>query len=237
VVAIQIHRYLLNQLPTKDFLTSFLLTFYRKQKRAPIKPTSYLAGLKSICKNPSFNIDNCVKSLYKATHRFDKWLEQRVEVDVWLPSIDKKTTIEISRESFLKMCGNISKHNFLRLGIVANELKEILGKSSRPIEIDDALLSLADFYKRFHSDIFNYHSSTIAEFLNNIRWGIYEYLQPEFRHSIVWEGVDPPKYRYTYPEMVTTKLARECYWEIMNEVLDPPYVRRFEVTKWLKLCY
>jgi hypothetical protein len=34
---------------------------------------------------------------------------------------------------------------------------------------------LDDFYERFHKDILNYHSSTIAEFLNNIRWGIYEY--------------------------------------------------------------
>src|SRR5215218_1142153 len=44
----------------------------------------------------------------------------------------------------------------------------------------DALLALADFYEKFHTDILNYHASTIAEFLNNIRWGIYEYLQPEF---------------------------------------------------------
>jgi len=214
-----------------------LLSQKKTDERAPIKPTSYLAGLKSICKSPSFNIDNSITSLYEATHRFDEWLEQQVEVDVWLPSIDKETTLKISRGSFLKICGNISKHNFLRLGIVAEKLVKTLAESGLSIGIDDALLTLADFYERFHSDIFNYHSSTIAEFLNNIRWGIFEYLQPEFRCSIVWEGGDTQKYRYTYPEGIMNKFARECYWEIMNEVRDPPYVRRFEVTKWLKLRY
>lgn len=135
------------------------------------------------------------------------------------------------------MCGNISKHNFLRLGRVSKELKEILEKSGISITIDDSLLSLADFYERFHSDVLNYHSCTIAEFLNNIRWGIYKYLQPDLQRSIVWEDGEPPKYQYTYPEGVNAKLARECYWELMNEVRNPPFMRRFKITKWLKYRY
>ena len=139
--------------------------------------------------------------------------------------------------SFLKMCGNISKLNFLRLISVAEELKKILSRSGVSVELDEALLALDDFYQWFHTDILNYHASTIAEFLNNIRWGIYEYLQPEFKRSIVWESRDPPKYRYTYPKGVTSGLAQAYYWDIMNEVRSPPYVRRFQVTKWLKLRY
>jgi hypothetical protein len=220
------------------FFNIILVDFLSQtDKRAPIKPTSYLAGLNTICKNPSFNVANSVRALEKATKQFVEWLEQEVKVDICLPSIDEKTTLKISRITFLRMCGNISKHNFLRLGRVANELKEALNQSSISIEIDDALLLLANFYERFHVDIFNYHSSTIAEFLNNIRWGIYEYLQPEFQRSIVWGEGDPPKYQYTYPEGLNSNFARECYWELMNEVRNPPYVRRFEVTKWLKLRY
>jgi hypothetical protein len=139
--------------------------------------------------------------------------------------------------AFIKLCGNISKHNFLRATGVAEELKEIISQSGVSVGLDDTLLALSDFYERFHTDILNYHASTIAEFLNNIRWGIYEYLQPEFHRSIVWESRDPPKYRYTYPNGVTSRLAKECYWELMNEVRSPPYVRRFQVTKWLKLRY
>ena len=100
-----------------------------------------------------------------------------------------------------------------------------------------ALLALAEFYERFHTDILNYHGSTIAEFLNNLRWGIYEYLQPEFRRSIIWEAGNLPMYRYTYPDGVVTNLAKNCYWELMNEVRIQPFMRRLQVTRSLKLRY
>ncbi len=206
--------------------------------RAFVKQTSYLGALKKISKSPHFDVDSSVASLSKATHEFSDWLEQEIEVHkIWLPSIDTETTLKLSRFAFLKMCGNISKHNFLRLIRVAEELKEILSRSGVTVELDEAVLALDDFYRWFHDDILNYHASTIAEFLNNIRWGIYEYLQPEYHRSIVWESPDPQKYSYTYPMEVTSKLAQEYYWQLMNEVRSPPYVRRFHVTKWLKLRY
>jgi hypothetical protein len=64
-------------------------------------------------------------------------------------------------------------------------LREILSRSNVSVDLDEAMLALEDFYRWFHDDILNYHASAIAEFLNNIRWGIYEYLQPEFHRSIV----------------------------------------------------
>ena len=135
------------------------------------------------------------------------------------------------------MTGNISKHNYLRSVDVAEGLQKILLKSGITVDINEALLALADFYERFQ-DILNYHSSTISEFLNNIRWGIYDYLQPEFNKSIVWEeGSKPPKYHYTCPEKIQSEFAKTCYWELMNEVLSPPFMRRFQVAKWLKLRY
>jgi hypothetical protein len=221
------------------FFNIILVDFLsRTDKKAFIEQTSYLGALKKISKNPNFDVNGSVTLLSKATHEFVDWLvEQKVEVQTWLPSIDTETTLRLSRITFLKMCGDISKHNFLRAIGVAEDLRKALSESGVSIELDDALLALADFYKRFHTDILNYHASTIAQFLNNIRWGIYEYLQPEFQRSIVWESSDPPKYRYTYPKGVTARFAKECYWEIMNEVRTPPYVRRFQVTKWLKLEY
>jgi hypothetical protein len=208
-----------------------------KDKRAPIKQISYVGALKEIANTPCFNVDNSVDPLGEATRQFAEWLEQKIEVDVWLPSIGKTTRLHIDRVCFLKMCGNISKHNFLRCVGVAIQLQKALTASGVPVVIEDALVALADFYGRFHSDILNYHSSTIAEFLNNIRWGIYDYLQPEFQRSIVWETGEPPKYRYAYPSALTAPLAKHCYWGLMNEVRTPPYIRRFEVTKWLKLRY
>jgi hypothetical protein len=207
----------------------------RTDRKGPIKRTSYLGGLRYISKNPSFNVNNSVALLREATDQFANWLEQEFEVDVWLPSIDTQTKVKLSRLIFIKICGDISKHNFLRSMGPAEDLREILANSGVSITLDDALPALADFYQWFHTDILNYHSSAIAEFLNNIRWGIYEYLQPEFKQSIVWER--PPMYRFTYPLGLASKLAKQCYWELMNEIRSPPYVRRFVVTEWLKLRY
>ena len=222
------------------FFNIILVDFLsRTDKKGPIKQTSYLGGLREIVNNPCFDENNSVHNLKVATKDFKDWLEQEVEVDVWLPSINKETKLKISRLDFLKMTGNISKHNYLKAIGVAEELKEILQKSGITVDINEALLALADFYERFHTDILNYHSSTIAEFLNNIRWGIYDYLQPELNKSIVWEDGDvtPPRYRYTYPEEIQSEFAKACYWELMNEVKSKPFMRKFKVTKWLKLRY
>ncbi|MDP2720148.1 MAG: hypothetical protein Q8P44_10070 [Dehalococcoidia bacterium] len=206
-------------------------------QKGPIKPTSYLGGLREIVNNPYFDENNSVHNLKVATQEFKDWVEQEVEVDVWLQSIDKDTRLKIKRLDFLKMTGNISKHNYLRAIGVAKDLKGILSKSGITVDINEALLALAEFYERFHEDILNYHSSTIAEFLNNIRWGIYDYLQPEFNKSIVWEGGSPPKYHYTYPKEIQSEFAKACYWELMNEVGRKPYMRKFKVPRCFKLRY
>lgn len=205
-------------------------------KEGPIKQTSYLGGLRKISYAPYFNENNSVNNLNIATQEFRDWLKQEVEVDVSLSSVGGKK-LRISRFMFLKMTGNISKHNYLRAVGVAEDLKKILAKSTLTIDIDEALLALAEFYERFHTDILNYHSSTIAEFLNNIRWGIYDYLQPEYKRSIVLEGIDFQKYHYTYPKDIQSGFAKACYGELMNEVRREPYMPKFKVTKWLKIRY
>ena len=78
---------------------------------------------------------------------------------------------------------------------------------------------------------------TIAEFLNNIRWGIYEYLQLELFGSIRNRGGDPPRYEYTYPEAVVNEFAKVCYWDLMNTVRSVPYVRKFVAKQSLKSKY
>ena len=222
----------------QSFFNIILVDFLScTEKSGPVKPKSYLAGLREISINPQFNVDNSVTLLRQSAEEFKDWLEQEVEVDVWLTSIDKETKLKIKRLDFLKMTGNISKHNYLRSNGVAKDLKERLENSGIKVEANDELLVLADFHERFHTDILNYHGSTIAEFLNNIRWGIYEYLQPEFHRSIVWEGGNPPVYKYTYPQEIKTKFAKTFYWELMNEARVEPYMRKFEVPKWLKLRY
>lgn len=219
------------------FFNIALVDFLSKTGDATMRQDSYLGALCDISAHPGFEVNESVAGLRTATCKFHDWLNEKITVDVWLPAIDTQTPIQISRQQFLTMCGNISKHNILRLGRVAKQLRQTLAASGAPVQLDDAMLALGNFYERFHVDILNYHSSTIAEFLNNIRWGIYEYLQPEFRRSIVWDQNNPSAYRFTYPIGITHKFAKQCYWDLMNEVRTEPYVRRFEVTKWMKLRY
>jgi hypothetical protein len=205
--------------------------------RAPVTNRTYLDALRAISEHPSFDYEGSIEPLRDAASAFADWLGQEISVDIWLPSINKTGAILIPRRNFLKMCGNISKHNFLRLVGVAEELRKTLVTGGIAADLDDAMTALADFYERFHTDIFRYHVSTIAEFLNNIRWGIHRYLQPELLQCTTWEEGNPPIRRYRYPNTVARTFAQQCYWDLMNEVSREPYLRRFQVTKWLKQRY
>jgi len=202
------------------------------------KKQSYLDAIRTICQFPRFDKNNSIKKLKNSTEEFIIWLEQEVQVKTELPSIDNITSLLIKRIEFIRMCGNVSKHNFTRLSGVAKELINILNRNAVNISFEESLLCLDYFYERYHSDIFNYHSSTIAEFLNNIRWGIHEYLLPEFCQSIVYEGIKhPKKYHYTYPKEIKNNFGRNCYWDLMNTVRSEPYMRKFKVTRYLKMNY
>ena len=185
-----------------------------------------------------FDQNNSINSLSTYVDEFSTWLERAVVVEkVWLPSIDLEINLSIKRVEFIKICGNISKHNFSRLSGVAKELQIIFERNNATLDDDEALVIIDEFYEWFHDDIFSYHSSAIAEFLNNIRWGIYEYLQPEHQRSIVATDGHPIKYRYTYPDKVRKKFAQTCYWGLMNEIRSRPYMEKFQVTKYLKMRY
>jgi hypothetical protein len=202
------------------------------------KQLSYLGAIETICKSPSFDISASINNLRISTQEFTNWLEQEPSVEIWLPSLDKQTTLSIKRIEFTRMCGNISKHNFSRLSDVVKKLIAIFDRNGITIGFEDALLILSQFYDRFHSDILVYHGATISEFLNNIRWGIHEYLEPEFQQSIVYEEAKPPRmYHYTYPQKIKSDFARNCYWDLMNCVRAKPYVRKFQVTRYLKMKY
>ncbi|OGX34304.1 MAG: hypothetical protein A3I43_04455 [Omnitrophica WOR_2 bacterium RIFCSPLOWO2_02_FULL_50_19] len=180
-----------------------------------------------------------MNSLTHASKKFIDWLEKEVVVEkIWLPSINLETNLSIKRIEFIKICGNISKHNFSRLSGVLYELVKIFKRNRVDLKNEDALLILNEFYEWFHTNIFSYHSSAIAEFLNNIRWGIYEYLLPEFQQAIVFENNGHPrKYHYTYPNEVKNNFAKSCYWDLMNKIRSKPYMNKFQVTRYLKMRY
>jgi hypothetical protein len=171
---------------------------------------------------------------------FVGWLEGECRLErVWLPSIEIESTIRVKRITFIKICGNIAKHSFARLSGNVEAICKLLESNGRPIELEQGYLALPDFYEWFHRDVFAYHSSTIAEFLNNLRWGIYDYLMPEFARSYTKDDPDPHaiEYRFIYPPDCTRPVARTIYWDLMNQVRGKPYMPRFTVTPSLKGLY
>jgi len=222
----------------QQFFNIALVDFLsRTDKKAPVRQMSYLAGLRQTAATPHFSVEDSVAALRTATSNFANWLEAEITVDVWFPSISLQTPLRLPRVQYIKMTGDLSKHNFLRSVGVAEDLKALLTAQGSPVELDAALLALGNFYEWFHDHVLNYHAGTIAEYLNELRWGIHDYLAPEFSQSIVWLGGDPPMYEYTYPAGVTSRFGQQTYWELMNLVRSKPYMRRFQVTKWEKLRY
>jgi hypothetical protein len=192
--------------------------------------------LENICSKPQFDMDNSAMPLNQAFNILKAWLEQEVTiVNMWLPSVDKECSIKLARSEFIIISGNISKHHFARLTRIAEKIRKILKKNGVDISFHDALLILPDFYERLNDDILGYHTSYISEMLNNIRWGIHEYLLPEFEQS--YQQIDELDYEYVYPEQIKVKFAKNYYWDLMNLIRRKPYVKKFEVTKYLKLRY
>lgn len=191
----------------------------------------YLKALSNLCDHPSFNKGNSVGNLQKATDSFVHWLKHKANVDVWLPSVSADVELAMPREMLLRICGNISKHSLLRQSGPAKNLCSLLKGSNFPLTLDEAVLALQDFFKRFHTDVFNYHASTIAEFLNEIRWGVYEYLLPEYRRSYTPVASDPQRYSFSPPTELQADVAKALYWDLMNRIRRKPILERFTVTK------
>jgi hypothetical protein len=206
-------------------------------KRLVGRRVPYLAALTEICNEPSFDVRGSVEGLRVATASFVDWLAFEPTVEAWLPSIDREVELTMPRSTFLRICGNLSKHSILRQSRPAEEVQLLLEKSGVSLTLDEAVLALEDFYQRFHTDILNYHASAIAEMLTQIQWGVYYYLLPEYERSYVFECGEFAKYRFTYPEGVEQSLAKSLYWDLMNDVRRKPIMNRFVVTKHLKSRY
>lgn len=206
-------------------------------KRGPIDSISFLGGLLKVCENPQLAQNQSEKQLFDVVCRFKSWLSERRFIEIWMPSINEQVNLSISRFDAIKMSGDISKHNYLRASGVAERLRQILKESGIAVNFEQAMLALPDFYERFHGDILIYLSSHICEFLNDIRWAIHRYLRPEFVKSFHRTDASIEGYNFTVPTGITSEYARDCYWELMNELRREPYMRQFVISESFKSEY
>jgi hypothetical protein len=177
---------------------------------------SLLDVLYRVAKEPKLGDTIVASPLLWAVTELREWLDQTIQPEVWFPSINRNVNLKLRRAQFITICGNISKHSLSRLTRNAKRLAELFGDNGIELNWIDALRALDDFNVRFQEDIFSYHSTTMTELLNNVRWGIHEYLEPEFARSFTPSPIpDDPKYSYTFPDGLQDPFAQERYWDLM----------------------
>ncbi|MGD9667843.1 MAG: hypothetical protein AB7U75_02185 [Hyphomicrobiaceae bacterium] len=193
---------------------------------------TFLFHLRQVCSEPKLGSDTT--SLSASIEAFANWLECKFTApNVNLPAINVVAELNVARYRYIKMCGDIAKHNLARLATNVRHLRRLLKEAGHTVDEQEAYLAIVDFFAWFHGNIFFCHSSKIAEFLNEIRWSIYEYLQPEFARS--WYLTDEATknfaaYSYLVPTEIEEPLAIAMYWDVMNRSRTKPYMQRFVIT-------
>lgn len=222
----------------QKYFNIILVDFLSKSDKKITGDTkSYIKALSDILDNPKFDVNNSISYLKNPVNIFKNWLEEFIEVEVWFPSLELKETLKIKRIEFIKICGNISKHNFTRLSSVTNDIQVILKRNNINRCEEDRLTLLGDFYERFHTDIFNYHGSFLVEQLNNIRWGIHKYLEPTYHNLINYIDDDMIQYEYRIPNGVENDFSKNCFVELLNDIRKKPYIEMFSSYNSLKMSY
>jgi len=213
----------------------YLRDFLSKPDRNFIKkPESYLGELKLINNNKKSTLNsNESIPLTKALLSFSSWLKESIVVEkVWLPSVSIETNIRVSRFDILNLVGDYQKHNFSRFGRGIPLINDLLKKSGYEISTDQTVLIFDELILNFLTPVVLYQSCSIVNFLNNIRWEIFHYLEPVYLKSYKpledKDGIND-RYEYLIPEKVKSELMIGLYWDLMNNMRRTPYVERFNL--------
>ena len=198
---------------------------------------AFLFHLRQVCNGPRLGANTF--ELRTSVEAFGTWIEKDFVVEkVHLSAIGVEADLRITRHLYIKMCGDIGKHNVTRLAGNVKRLRRLFEDAGRPISEKDTYLGFADFYQWFMDYVLGYHVGQISELLNNIRWAMFGYLQPEhLRSKYHPEGMPDYAYAYRYPANCTDPLARAMYWNLMNRARQEPYMQRFTSDELLKRRY
>lgn len=197
--------------------------------------TTFLFYLRQVIANPLTGHD--VTSLKHHVEAFASWLEDSSHIErMNLPSAQMtEAPFAIQRMRYLKLCGNIAKHSFARLGKDQANLLDALATNGVTVKEGHVTPVLEEFFAWFHHDLFLYHASTIVEFLNNIRWAIYDYLR--LAHLLSETEIEVGTYKfpsYNPPPGVSHDLAKELWWGMMWQHHRKPFFPRFSVDPIMK---
>ena len=211
-----------------------LLDFAKERGEASLTGVSgsCLDVLKSACQTKAFESNGSASSLTVAVDRLSSWLNERTPLELWLPSLDLSVQLVVPRIEFLHLSGNQAKHNLSRLTVVSKRVALLLKEHGHDVPIESLPLALDDFREHLEHGYFIYYGTWITELLNNIRWGIQEYLTPTY--ALCLKVDDDLRYHYEFPDSIKSKIPREWFWRLMNHVRRRPYFDRFSTPGYLK---
>lgn len=149
-----------------------------------------------------------------------------------LPSLGLNVELTLLRAELLYIIGNHAKHNLARLTALSRRIKELLARNGYAVEIEQVPLALDDFREHLQEDYFVYYGTWLAELVNNLRWGIQDYLAPTFQRA--YTRVSDERYSYTYPASIVHNVPKEWFWRLMNHILTRPYIGRFAGSRYLR---
>jgi hypothetical protein len=144
---------------------------------------SCLSILLAACESRSFDSGGSVGGLEQATTALKGWLNTETTFKMWLPTLELDVELTVPRIDFLYILGNHAKHNLSRLTGISRHIAEILARHGHRVELEQVPLALDDFREHLQEDYFVYYGTWLAELMNNVRWGIQEYLQDTFRKA------------------------------------------------------
>lgn len=190
-----------------------------------------------VCKEPVLLKDAHV--LLERAERTFKWLEDDFETDeICFPSLDTSTTLTFRRLDYVKICGNISKHNLLHLSWCRKLLERALCIKTRKQYSDYQMyMAMNDFVKYFshYPPPTFFHSNQIAELLNNLTWAIHCCVGLLHSKSIRTEEFIDGFVRYDYiiPNGLCNPIAQDMFRSLMNHVRRRPLIHLFKIQEYL----
>jgi hypothetical protein len=195
---------------------------------------SCLEVLQAACGTKSFDVAGSVAALKDSVTALSDWLDAESTLKLWIPTLDSEVKVSVPRSDLLFILGNHVKHNLARLSSVSKVVARVLTTHGIPVTPEQVPLALDDIREHLQENYFNYYGTWLTELINNVRWGIQDYLQPEYRQSFTPDPDGGLKYGFQFPAQVSDSVAREWYWRLMNHIRSRPFIKRFVVSAYLK---
>lgn len=172
------------------------------------------------------------KRLGNYLNDFKKWLNKKVNVDMYCSEMSREINFIVSRFDIIKFSGNSSKHNLTRLLRTINNLYT---KNNSKLTKKDIFMSLDTIKNDFKINKSLYYFSTIVEFLLNISNSIY-YMLRTTTYDNCYKKRDDGSYYYEKPNFIKTEEEFYIFWDLMN-IIRTYQVRTLEIDSICKKRY